>query len=181
APGGALSVTNANGGMNIPAGAQELYGRTLNTMGAVTISSGAEMFFGYGGVVNNSVGGTWTIAGNYPLLTTTGGGSFNNAGTFAVSAATFTIQVQPVFNNTGAVQVNAGTVQFLGGGGGSGTYAAAMGTTLAFLGGAYTFGGAISGPGTLTASGATLNFNAGSSESNLPAFSPTGSTITLAS
>src|SRR5208282_5028817 len=147
---GTLGVTNANGGISIPSGEQFLYGRTLNTMGAVTISSGAAMLFGYGGVVNNPAGGTWTISANYYLETTTGGSSFNNFGTFVVSAATFTVLVQPVFTNTGAVQVSAGTVQFMGGGGGSGTYTAAMGTTLAFQGGTYAFGGAISGPGTLT-------------------------------
>src|SRR5208282_472457 len=150
---GTLGVTNANGGISIPSGEQFLYGRTLNTMGAVTISSGAAMLFGYGGVVNNPAGGTWTISTNYYLETTTGGGSFNNAGTF-VSSAAFAILVQPVFTNTGAVQANSGTgsLNLFAVASSTGTWSVVGGATLLLSSGSgntATLSGAISGAGTV--------------------------------
>jgi hypothetical protein len=85
------------------------------------------------------------------------------------------------FNNTGSVQANAATLQFQGGGNGNGSFSIGLGTTLNFQGGTYGLGGGISGPGTLTASGAVLNFNSGSSESSLPALTVNGTTIAVAS
>src|SRR5262249_40355758 len=90
----------------------------------------------------------------------TGTASVTNLGTLTLSAAgSHTISL--TFNNGGTVNVNAGTLVLSGNGTDTGVYGLASGTGLSLSGGTRTFatGSDVSGPGTLTASGATVNVN----------------------
>ncbi len=161
-PSGAQAVTNANGGATLPANATNLYGRTLNTSGMVTLAAGRNVSFGYGAVVNNLSGGTWNITNNLFLMNATGGGSFNNVGTFEYSTAGLYIQVQPAFTNSGVVQVNAGYLDMLAVAASTGSWFSGSGNGLGISSGAgntATLSGSISGAGGVGfgAQGGTLN------------------------
>ena len=104
-------------------------------------------------MVNNISTGTWNITNDYFLETTTGGGTFNNAGTFEQSSAN-TIQVEASFVNTGTVEVNACALYFVN----QSSYTQTAGNTLLNGGGLETAststlqieGGTFSGSGTIT-------------------------------
>jgi hypothetical protein len=83
-------------------------------------------------------------------------GNFDNAGTFTKERATFTTFERGVlFNNSGTVNVNTGTLRILGGGSSTGTFTVAEGATLAFGNSptAYTLGATFINAGTLTIDG----------------------------
>lgn len=84
----------------------------------------------------------------------------DNAGTFRKSVNPGTLTVFPgmAFNNSGAVEIQTGTLALFGGGTHTGTFSVPAGTTLNLAGGAHTtsVGSAIAGAGNLTvSSGAT--------------------------
>ncbi len=153
-------VTNANGGITVPAssnGSQLLYGRTLNNAGTATLSNtfyspsfGYYFYLGYGSVINNQADGIWNYTTDSPWLnTTTGGGTFNNAGTFEKTGGSNTTSVNPTFNNSGSVLANSATLTFA-------TYAQTAGTT-SLGGGTLSFGstpaiqgGSVTGSGTIS-------------------------------
>lgn len=83
------------------------------------------------------------------------GGIVNSAGNWIRSAGSGTTFVETVFNNSGAVSVNAGTLDLGGSGVASGSFSILAGATLNFSGGSYTLGGAIDNAGTLSFSGGT--------------------------
>ncbi len=167
-------VTNANGGITIPAGSngsQLLYGRTLNNAGTATLSNtfyspsfGYYFYLGYGAVINNRATGIWNYTTDSPWLnTTTGGGTFNNAGTFEKTGGTATTTVNPVFNNSGSVldsSASASVLDFNAVGTSAGSWSVSWGDTLELGAGpsvTSTLSGTISGAGTALFTTGTLN------------------------
>ncbi|HEX3745090.1 MAG TPA: SBBP repeat-containing protein, partial [Bryobacteraceae bacterium] len=159
APAGAQAILNANGGISDSNANlyKNLLGRTLNNSGIATLNSTSYyMQLGYSSVVNNLAAGTWNIAADpQSLHTTTGGGTFNNAGLFEKTVTTGTSSVSPVFNNTGSVQANSGTLSFLSSftqtagsiflGGGSVNFTSSPGIQGGTIGGSGTISGTYSG------------------------------------
>src|SRR5580698_4421784 len=161
-------VTNANGGISYSGGGNAyLYGRTLNNAGTATwgTSNGYDFYLGYGAIVNNKASATWNYTNDYPTLNvTTGGGTFNNAGTFEKTAGTNPTTVAPAFTNTGKVLGNSGTVSFTDlAGTSSGSWSAAGGDTLVLDTGttAASISGNISGAGSVNFSSGTIDIVAG--------------------
>ena len=146
---GPQGITNANGGMILSTGYPYLEGRTLNTTGTVSASVAYYMEFGYGAIVNNAAGGTWNLAADYNLYTTTGAGTFNNAGTFEKTVGTSGSTIGASFDNTGSVVAVASTLNF------QGAFTQTSGTTFLDGGTIETAsplqiqGGTISGSGTI--------------------------------
>lgn len=148
-----------------------LRSRTINNTGAATFSAGT-IRGGFGAVLNNSAGASFTVLGqaNFFADTSSPAYTINNAGTFvarSVSGAGFTT-IDATFNNSGSVSVeNLGashTLSLAGGGAQSGAFVLQAGTALEF-GGSTTLqaGASVSGPGTAFIAGAVnvaANFSA---------------------
>lgn len=83
------------------------------------------------------------------------GGVVNNAGSWVRSAGNGTTFVETVFNNSGSVNVNAGTLDLGGSGTSTGSFSILAGATLNFSGGSYTLGGAVDNAGALSFGGGT--------------------------
>ena len=85
-------------------------GTTFNNEGTIDWTGGA-IFLGGGATVNNA--GLWDGQADLTLTVTTGGGTFNNSGTFRKSGGTGVTAVNSVvFNNTGVVDAQTGTIRF---------------------------------------------------------------------
>jgi len=146
----ALTISGPNGktlsgGRTVNAGDTTWSGNTVSGNNAIAIS---------GGSVFNS-NGTFTDANTFDsaLNVGNGGGGFNNAGVFdKLSNTTTTVGV--VFNNTGTVNVDAGTMLMNGGGTSSDSaFNIASGATLEFRNGNHTLNNVTtSGAGTLVIS-----------------------------
>jgi uncharacterized repeat protein (TIGR01451 family) len=169
-------TTNANGGFNLTGGANLNNGRTLNNAATGVISGGGFYNGGNGAVFNNLPGATLDLQNDLRLGSFLGGtDTINNQGTLTRSGAgNFTIFA--IFNNTGTVNITAGTLTLSGGGASSSPINAAG--TLAVTSGTFDFNSpaSLSGAGLATFS-ATVNFNAGSSIST--AVNLTGGILTL--
>jgi mannose-6-phosphate isomerase-like protein (cupin superfamily)/predicted secreted protein len=120
--GGSLSGTgilNANGGMLLSGGDATLNSRTLNLAAGQTAAMtgpSTRLFFANGATLNNS--GTFLAQNDHAFHNAGGAAStFNNLGVFTRDTATgtFAINGNVRFHNTGAVNVNSGTLQFNGG------------------------------------------------------------------
>jgi hypothetical protein len=152
--GGAMSgagTTTFNGSLALTTSG--IGSRSLVNNGATTWS-GANNLIGSGsGTWSNQSGALFDIQNNQNW---DNGGAVNNlaGATFRKSAGTGTSTIVGTFNNSGAVEVNTGTLSFTGGGASSGsaTFAVASGATLNFGSGSnvlYTVaaGSSISGAG----------------------------------
>jgi hypothetical protein len=186
---GALSgpaKTTLNAGGTISgAEAKGINSHTLDNAGTLTWSGGLLLL--NNATINNLASGTIDaqLDGIFGVSTPN---VVNNAGTFKKSVGTGTVQVNATFNNTGNVQVTAGTLQLLAGGASSGAFTAAAGSTLELTrthdlsatsqisgagiigigigditnaSGIVNFSGTYNVSGTTRVHGATLNFNAG--------------------
>ena len=143
-------------GGSIGGAAVTTFGSTLGisgpgskAIGVRTVSAGTTTWSGNTGNNNNAIGisgagifnntGTFTDTNTFDSTVNrgNGGGTFNNVGTLNKQSNT-TTAVNTVFNNTGIVNVNAGT--FLPGGGGTstGVFNIADGAKLEFRNGAHT-------------------------------------------
>ncbi len=176
-------VTNANGGITYNNGNVFLYGRTLNNAGVATwgTGSGYNFYLGYGAVVNNTSTGTWNYTNDYPVLnTTTGGGTFNNAGTFEKTAGTGTTTVNAGFTNTNSVLGQSGIVTFanlLGTSSGSWNVSATAGLVLDGGSPAPSLSGNITGAGTVYFNSGTVNIIAGATFTGIGTISITGGAV----
>ena len=67
---------------------------------------------------NNLVGGIFDARNNEPFVANLGGAApvFNNLGTFEKTVGTGVTTMALLFNNTGTIDVQTGTVNFTGGG-----------------------------------------------------------------
>ncbi len=158
-------IFNANGGINMAGGSQlNLNGATLNNAVGQTATDSGFHDFGVSGsaVINNA--GTW-LAQNDLGFDLGSGGTFNNSGTFTrnTGAGTYQVHNALVFNNTGAVDVNSGTLNLQGGGTSTGSFVANAGGVLNFGGGTHNLnaGTSVTGAGTVQIGGGTWNLNAG--------------------
>ncbi len=141
---------------------KDLPQRTINNEGT-TIWSGGNIQVGGGTVFNNLAGATFEVQTDRNFSAGFGGAAtFNNGGTFTKSGGPGTTAiVSAVFNNTGAVEVQAGTLQLGGRGSLSGTLTAdSLAGASVLLLGTYTLnpGVTLNGP-TLVASDATVQFS----------------------
>jgi hypothetical protein len=149
--------TNASGGLSITGGVN-LDGRTLNNTGAATWSGTGYIYAYDGAVVNNS--GTFSAQSDVYFYWNTGAApTFNNSGTFTKTSSTGTTTIQGLFNNSGTVNVNSGTLALQFGGTDSGSFAVTAGNTLSFSGGYHNLAAAsgVSGAGTVAVSGGTVD------------------------
>ena len=110
-------TTHASGGMALGNGVRQLDGgRVLNTAGTTTWSGATSnfsnrIFVSGSSTINNN--GTWLDqnAFNSDILNTGGSNAFNNNGTYSKRGAA-TTAVSIAFNNSGTVNVSAGTLDF---------------------------------------------------------------------
>lgn len=176
---------------------QLLDARTFNNYGNVSWAGNSGAFYMYNGAVfNNGAGASFTANADKTiddLYGTTA--KFNNAGTFTkVSADSGTTEFANVlFNNTGTVNVNSGILELdTGGTDSAGAFKVASGGRLYFAGGTTTLASSITASvstlppivlfsggttdvtgtynlanGVTTISGATVNFTASSTLTNL--------------
>ncbi len=161
---GGTGATNANGAWSLSGTGTKTLRRTLNSNadatwmndGTLTLGNGAV-----GGVLNIANGTTFDAQGNGSFALGATSATINNSGTFqkSVGSGTTTVGTSVVFNNTGAVDVQTGTLS-IGSPGNtySGTFDA-TGAQLRLTAGTHNFGGAASVTGGLTVAGATVNFN----------------------
>ena len=135
-----------------------LDGRTWNNAGTVNQSGGSRVVFSNSAVVNNQLGAQWNLSSTdaFPLDSA---GTFNNAGTFTNSGATAHNLSIAAFNNSGQVNVAAGTLALNGGGTSAGAFAVGTGATLNFGGGTHALGAtsSVTGAGTVAFGGGTTN------------------------
>ena len=132
-----LSGNNGNGILNLGGGMR------LNNAGVVNQNYYLYVDYqsGAGFTIANAAGATYNITGNYDLGDNNSNGvtsAFSNSGTFD-KLGTGLSQIQSVFTNAGTLIASSGTVQFNNGG---------------------TFGGVLSGAGTLALAGGTGNLGA---------------------
>ena len=151
--GGTLSGTGkktVSGKLNL-SGDQTLDGTTLETTGA-TVWTGNGTFYAQNAAIwNNTSTGTIDLQSDADFLYGNQS-TFNNAGTFTKSNGTTTDQsyINSFFNNTGIVQVKAGTLSLAGGGTNTGNFSIDAAGTLSIIYGAdYNFntGNSITGAG----------------------------------
>jgi hypothetical protein len=128
---GSLAITGANGkgitgGRTVNAGNTTWSGNTAANNNAIAFA-GSSIF-------NNT--GSFTDANGF-ASTMSGAGTFNNAGVFNKQSNTVTT-LASLFNNTGTVNVAAGTLLMGGGGTSTGTFNIANGATLEYRNGSHT-------------------------------------------
>ena len=89
---------------------------------------------GYTGGIVNLAGGVFNALGDQVMSIYEGGEYFNNYGLFEKSPTTGTTTIGVIFNNSGTVNVQSGTIDFNGNGNVGGTYTVAANTGLGFGG-----------------------------------------------
>ncbi len=152
-----------NGGLNISGSAT----KSLN--GGILVNGGAGSWAGPGqvncsapAVFSNSPSATFDLLADGNALILNAGSSVPvaNAGLFRKTGGTGLSTVNIVFNNSGTVDIQSGTLALSGGGTNSGQFiSSASGATLRFSGGTHSLQdtSTISGPGGLSVLGGTLN------------------------
>src|SRR6516162_5886831 len=163
---GALTITAAGNGV----GAVLDGGWTLTAEGTTTWTSGNIYF---GSPFAGTIGGTNTLVNaagatfddqntaNSNIIQQAGSGVFDNAGLFDKTAASgaSTTTIGTAFNNSGILEVDAGTVDLIGGGTSTGSFTGAgtvefgAGTTNLATGSSVTAASAIFGGGTTNIAG----------------------------
>ncbi len=139
--------------------AEKDLGREIDNSGTATWTGTGPIGSGNGAIFNNLAGGVFDVQNDAGFFYNCGSlcgtaATFNNAGTFQKTAGTGTTGfITTLFNNTGTVTVQSGTLNLAAGGTGNGSFTGAAGTTLNFGGGTHTLSGAVNFP--------TVNFNAG--------------------
>jgi hypothetical protein len=153
--GGVLSVVNPSG-----IGAL-LNTRTLENGGTILWTGTGNMALNSGAVITNRPGALFHIQNAAAIGAAVGSGRIDNAGTFlkSANAGTTTIGSSVSFNNSGAVDIQTGTLSLGSGGTHSGTFTVPANTALILAGGAHTAGAgsSITGAGQFTVSGGTAN------------------------
>jgi hypothetical protein len=113
-----------------------LSGRTLDNFGAFTVDNGSNLLFASNATLNNRPGGLLVLQGAANLGNFFGSsGKLNNAGALAHPGSGTTAAVGIAFDNTGAVDVQAGTLNAPVGLTNEGTLTLEVGTTATFTGG----------------------------------------------
>lgn len=119
-------------------------------------------------VVNNLSGGQFNIQNNqlWSVCCSAGSFTFNNQAGATVTKSTTGVSTftgAGAFNNSGTVNVSAGTLQFAKDGTDTGTFNVANGANLQFIGGVRDLnaGSNVTGSGNVQLSGGTVNVNGG--------------------
>ena len=124
-------------------------GRRIDNYGTATVVAGTSLSFQSNAIWNNEVGSTFILpdsAGISQFFST--GSAFNNAGTVEKTAPAGTSTIGILFNNSGTVDVQSGTLSLGAGGSGGGQFTIESGAVL--TGGNYTLQNAtVSGDGQL--------------------------------
>lgn len=159
---------NANGGVQFTGTDTKFVdnGGDLNLLGASGWDNGT-IRLNSGGTLTVGGGATFTATGNNIINFTAGAvPSFVNAGIFRkmTGSGTTTISNFVPFTNSGAVDVQSGTLSINGGGTSTGSLNAEPGATLQFGAGTFgiTSGSGITGTGTTAINGGTVNVNVAS-------------------
>src|SRR5262249_14387997 len=130
-----------------------MLGRLVNNNGTATITNGNSIDFTGNGVWNNNVGATFVLQGSVSLGNFFAGptSGFNNFGTLNKIGPDGSASIGVAFNNSGSVDVQAGTLTLGGGGIGGSTFTVEAGAVLAA--GNYTLQNAtVTGAGVLQVS-----------------------------
>jgi len=132
--------------------------RTLENRGTIRWS-GVSLGLGSGAVITNTPGALFRVDSPNGFL----GGTqarFDNAGLFRKSTGGGTLSVGSFFNNSGTVEIEAGTLVLNNGGTNSGSFALPAGTGLTFAEGTHfgTVSSSITGAGHLTFNGSAATF-----------------------
>ncbi|WP_228052017.1 beta strand repeat-containing protein, partial [Sphaerospermopsis aphanizomenoides] len=172
--GGTLSGTGkktVSGTLNL-SGGHLLGGTTLETTGTTIWTGNGTLYTGDGAIWNNTSTGTIDLQDDADFYQWYGNlSTFNNAGTLIKSNGTTTGEssISGLFNNTGTVQVKAGTLTLYSGGTNTGSFSIDAGATLNITGNAdYNFntGTNITGVGNFVVSYVTVKI--------VPAFNYSG-------
>jgi hypothetical protein len=173
-------VVTFQNSLQISGGATEaINDGTVNTQGITTwggnTAANTNAITSFGGTINNT--GAWLDQNAFDTSfaeSCCATATFNNSATYTKSGnSTTSFAGATLFNNTGNVNVLAGTLSLNGGGASSGTFAIAGGATLQFSGAATgasspSFNSAtVTGPGTLTIANAVLTQTGTTTESGL--------------
>jgi hypothetical protein len=157
---GANSTTPGAGTTTLNAGAMltgtGYLNRTMNNSSGSTVTLGSNSTTLYSvtssAVFNNQAGSVFNLAADASVLANNvnlGYGTFNNAGTFQKTAGTGISTIQWFFNNTGAVNVQTGSLYLGNNGTDTGTYTVSSGAQLAFTGGTRNMNASLTGAGTV--------------------------------
>ncbi len=136
---------------------KRLFGKTLQLNSGASYSGIGALSLGYGGVLNVPAGQVFSadVTGNVSWTAFTGGGTWNNAGTFD-KQGNGALSIGFVFNNSAAVQVNSGALDLSNGGAHNGSFSIAPAATLEFGGGTHDLStSTLSSTGSLIVSGGT--------------------------
>ena len=162
----ATDVMNVTGGMTISGAAfKSLKTRALNHGDGVNPTtanwSAGEMQFSDNAVFTNRNGATFNSAFDGLMANRSGANYFINQGIFTKSAGTGTTSINIVFDNSGTVNVDSGTLALNGGGIHSGSLVVPAGKGLSFSGGTHVWnsGTSFSGAGTVSQSNGTITVN----------------------
>jgi hypothetical protein len=145
--GATLNVGGTNSG-------ETLDTRTLNIAGHANWTGTNNLHLANDAVINNESGATFTAQNDQTI---SGGGTFNNQGTFTKSASTGTTTMQALFNNSGTVHINTGTILLSGGASGPGAYSLGSATSTLNVGSGHDVLGKILGSGNVVFSGGVFS------------------------
>jgi phage baseplate assembly protein gpV len=128
--------------------------RQVDNFGTATVVAGTSLNFQNNAAFNNNTGATLVLPDSAGMSTFFSNGSaLNNAGLVQKTGPGGTSTLGLVFNNTGTVDVQAGTLSPSGGGTSSGSITVEGGATLSITGPYTLQGGSVSGPGAFQVSG----------------------------
>ncbi|MBL7650468.1 MAG: hypothetical protein JNK74_30335, partial [Candidatus Hydrogenedentes bacterium] len=130
------TITVAGAATLSSASLKRLYGKTLNLNSGGSYSGNGSITIGYGGTLNIPAGQTFAanVTATVSWTATTGGGTWNNAGTFDKQGSG-ALTIGFAFNNSSAVQVADGELNLSNGGVHNGSFSMASAATLEFSGG----------------------------------------------
>jgi hypothetical protein len=156
---GSIQTLNANGGISLTGTNGPMYiniGTTINNAGTANWTGGSiqpGISMNEGTVFNNLYDATFNVqtdnAYTGTFITGFAPDVFNNAGKFVKSLTSGATTVSAVFNNSGRVEVQSGTLNLEGNGTETGSFNVTAGKTLSFSGN-FTFGdGSVIGGGNI--------------------------------
>lgn len=162
------------------AGVKALDGRALDNAGTAIWSGTGDLSAANGAALNNLAGALFDVQNDATFSVFAFGLTprFNNAGVLRKSSGTGTTIFGPLLDNSGILQVQAGTLRLTSGGTSGGAFVVAAGATLDFAGGGFlNISSLVTGAGTVILSGGTATlagaYNVGGS-TNL-----TGATVSF--
>lgn len=144
------SGTNvANGGLEIRGNVTMAPGNLRSTVSA--IQSNGNVTGGFGGFLINAAGATYTVQDDSDLLQTGSAvdPTFVNDGTFIKSGGTNVTTISYIFNNSGTVRGEIGSINLTFAGASSGVFTTAPAGRIQFLGNHTLNGCTLSGGGTI--------------------------------